>query len=137
MFDYSGPMLLQADVRYDSANKAEDVLSAMDTAIAPLREKPVDAQLLARSRVKLRSSMYDSMGQFGGFGLVNMLASFALFDDDPARVNTLDEKFQQVTPELILKTAKEYLRPGNRTVIELQPKPKDAAEPAKQHGEAK
>jgi len=137
MFDYSGPMLLQADVRYDSANKAEDVLSAMDTAIAPLREKPVDAQLLARSRVKLRSSMYDSMGQFGGFGLVNMLASFALFDDDPARVNTLDEKFQQVTPELILKTAKEYLRPGNRTVIELQPKPKDAAEPAKQQGEAK
>ena len=66
-----------------------------------------------------------------------MLASFALFDDDPARVNTLDEKFRQVTPELILKTAKEYLRPGNRTVIELQPKPKDAAEPAKQQGEAK
>ena len=108
----------------------------MDTAIEPLREKPVDAQLLERSKVKLRSSMYDSMGQFGGFGLMDMLASFALFDDDPARVNTLDAKFEQVTPELIQKTAKEYLRPGNRTVIELQPKPKECAQhQPKQQGE--
>jgi len=131
MFDYQGPMLLDATVRYDPATKADDVLAAIDTAIAPLRDKPVDAQLLARSKVKLRSGMYDKIGQFGGFGLVDMLASFALFDDDPGRVNTLDEKFAQVTPELIQKTAQEYLRPGNRTVIELQPKPKVAAAPAK------
>lgn len=132
MFDYYGPMLLSADVRYDPTSKPDDVLQAIDTAIAPLREKPVDPQLLARSKVKLRSSMYDEIGQFGGFGLVNMLASFALFDDDPARVNTLDARFQEVTPDLILKTAKEYLRPGNRTVIELQPKPKETA-PAQNH----
>ena len=124
MFDYQGPMLLEADLRYDPATKPEDVLQAIDAAIAPLRERPVDAQLLARANVKLRSSLYDEIGQIGGFGLVNMLASFALFDDDPARINTLDEKFGQVTPELIQKTAQEFLRPGNRTVIELQPKPK-------------
>jgi zinc protease len=126
MFNYKGPMLLFADVRYDPATKADDVLKAMDAAIDPLREKPVDAQLLERSKVKLRSGLYDSMGQFGGFGLMDMLASFALFDDDPARVNTLDEKFVQVTPALIQKTAQEYLRPGNRTVIEVQPKGKDS-----------
>ena len=134
MFDYEGPMLLQADLRFDPATKPADVLTAIDAAIAPLREKPVDAQLLARSKVKLRSSMYDEIGQFGGFGLVNMLASFALFDDDPARVNSLEEKFAQVTPELIQKTAQEYLRSGNRTVIELQPKPKPAADSAKPQG---
>ena len=66
--------------------------------------------------------MYDSMGQLGGFGLMDMLASFALFDNDPARVNTLDQNFQQVTPDLILKTAKEYLRPGNRTILTIVPK---------------
>jgi len=42
-------------------------------------------------------------------------------------VNTLVSKFDEVTPELIQKTAQEYLRPGNRTVIELQPAPKPAA----------
>jgi zinc protease len=130
MFDYGGPMLFIADVRYDPATKPETVLDAMDAAIAPLRDKPVDKETLDRARVKLRSSLYDTMGQFGGFGLMDLLASFALFDDDPGRVNQLDARFDQVTPELIQKTAQEYLRPGNRTVIELKPAPKTAAAPA-------
>ena len=132
MFNYQGPMLLVADVRYDPATKAETILEAMDASIEPLRTKPVDSAMLDRARVKFRSSLYDTMGEFGGFGLMDLLASFALFDDDPARVNSLVGQFDKVTPELIQKTAQEYLRPGNRTVIELQPAPKPAADaPAK------
>jgi predicted Zn-dependent peptidase len=55
------------------------------------------------------------------FGLVNLLASFALFDDDPGRINRLEAEIGQVTPELIRKTAREYLRPTNRTIISLKP----------------
>jgi len=132
MFNYQGPMLLVAEVRYDPTTKPETILEAMDVSIDPLRTKPVDKQTLDRARVKLRSSLYDTMGEFGGFGLMDLLASFALFDDDPARVNSLVGQFDNVTPELIQKTAQEYLRPGNRTVIELQPAPKPAADaPAK------
>jgi zinc protease len=126
MFNYQGPMLLAAEVRYDPTTKPETILEAMDVSIAPLQTKPVDQQTLDRARVKLRSSLYDTMGEFGGFGLMDLLASFALFDDDPARVNSLVGQFDKVTPELIQKTAEEYLRPGNRTVIELQPAPKAA-----------
>jgi zinc protease len=132
MFNYYGPMLLAADVRYDPTTKAETIVEAMDTAIEPLRSKPVDKATLDRARVKLRSSLYDTMGEFGGFGLMDLLASFALFDDDPARLNSLEAQFDKVTPELIQKTAQEYLRPTNRTIIELQPAPKDpSAAPAK------
>lgn len=132
MFDYYGPMLMIADFRYDPATKTDAALKAVDSAIAPLRESRVDQALLDRAKVKLRSSLYDTMGQFGGFGMMDLLASFALFDDDPARINSLDSNFDRVTPELIQKTAQEYLRPGNRTVIELQPAPKTAdATPAK------
>jgi zinc protease len=61
-----------------------------------------------------------------------MLASFALFDDNPARINTLVSEFDKVTPALIQKTAQEYLRPENRTVLVLQVKPAEApAAPAK------
>jgi zinc protease len=42
MFNYYGPMLLAADVRYDPTTKPETVLSAMDAAIDPLLTKPVD-----------------------------------------------------------------------------------------------
>jgi predicted Zn-dependent peptidase len=81
----------------------------------------VDPKTLDRALVKLRSDLYDTVGSQGGFGLVDLLASFALFDDNPARVNSLVSEFEKVTPALIQKTAQEYLRPSNRTVIVLNP----------------
>ncbi|HYK37852.1 pitrilysin family protein [Alloacidobacterium sp.] len=127
MFDYAGPMLLSADVRYDPTTSSDTVLAGMDAAINPLLEKPVDKQLLDRARVKARSSLYDTMTQFGGFGLMDLLSSFALFDDDPARVNSIVPSFDKVTPELIQKTAQDYLRPTNRTIVIVQPAPKNTA----------
>jgi predicted Zn-dependent peptidase len=92
----------------------------------------VDKEILDRARVKLRSGLYDSIGQLGGFGLADLLASFALFDDNPARINTLVSEFEKVTPQLIQKTAQEYLSPENRTVLVLETKPAEApAAPAK------
>jgi predicted Zn-dependent peptidase len=60
---------------------------------------------------------------------MDILASFALFDDDPGKVNTLASQLQKVTPELLQKTAAEYLRPENRTVLVVEPKAA-ATEPA-------
>jgi len=123
MFDYDGPMLWMADLTYDPTTTPDAILQAVDTVMEPLRSKPLDAEMLNRARVKLRSNLYDTMNQFSGFGLADLLASFALFDDDPARVTTLEAQFAKVTPELIQKTAQEYLRPTNRTVLVDQPKP--------------
>jgi zinc protease len=123
MFDYDGPMLWMADLTYDPTTTPDTILQAVDTVMEPLRSKPVDVEKLNRARVKLRSNLYDTMNQFSGFGLADLLASFALFDDDPARVTTLEAQFAKVTPELIQKTADEYLRPTNRTVLVDQPKP--------------
>jgi zinc protease len=132
MFNYKGPMLFSAELEYDPTTKSETVIAAVDTVVNPLATKTVDQKTLDRALVKLRSDLYDTMGQFGGFGLMDLLASFALFDDDPARVNSLVGEFRKVTPELVQKTAKEYLRPENRTIIFLEPAPKeDAATPAK------
>ncbi len=132
MYDYQGPMLFSAELEYDPTTKSDTVIEAIDTVIQPLANKPVDQQTLDRALVKLRSDLYDTMGQFGGFGLMDLLASFALFDDDPARVNSLVGEFRKVTPELVQKTAKEYLRPENRTIVLLEPAPKEpAAAPAK------
>ena len=120
-------MLLNASLIYDPSTKGDAVLQAIDGVIEPIRSKPVEQKTLDRALVKLRSDLYDTVGSQGGFGLVNLLASFALFDDNPARVNTLVSEFRKVTPELMQKTAQEYLRPTNRTVIFLQPQPKQAA----------
>ena len=128
MFNYQGPMLWTAYLFHDSTVKPEEIVSAMESQIAPLREKPVDQAMLDRALIKMRSSFYDSLGDFNGFGRADMLASFALFDDNPAEINNVEAQFQKVTPQLIQKTAAEYLRPTNRTVLVVEPKPADTAE---------
>ena len=121
MYDYQGPMLLSANLQFDTTTKPETVLSAIDAVVEPLRSKPVEQKTLDRAMVKLRSDLYDTTGEFSGFGLMDLLASFALFDDDPGRVNSLVPEFRKVTPEILQKTAQEYLRPTNRTVVLLEP----------------
>ncbi|HEY6264968.1 MAG TPA: pitrilysin family protein [Candidatus Acidoferrum sp.] len=126
-YDYDGPMLFIMNMIYDPATSPETILDAMGGVIEPLRSKPVDQKTLDRARIKLRSDLYDTIGGQGGFGLVDLLASFALFDDNPARINSLVAEFEKVTPAQIQKTAQEYLRPENRTVIVLNPQAAPAA----------
>ena len=88
--------------------------------MAKLQSAPVDADTLGRAIVKLRAELYDTIGARAGLGKVDLLASFALFDDDPDKVNRLDDEIRKVTPELVLAVAKEYLRPTNRSVITVE-----------------
>jgi predicted Zn-dependent peptidase len=120
-------MLWIASLIHDSSVKPDQILAAADPIIEALREKPVTKELLDRSMVKLRSQYYQSLTQFGGFGKADLLASFALFDDNPGLINSLEDNLRKVTPELVLKTAQEYLRRTNRTVLVVE-----AGAPAKQ-----
>jgi predicted Zn-dependent peptidase len=126
MFNYKGPMLWTVSLIHDSASKPDDIVSAMESVIAPLRTKPVDQALLDRALVKFRSSLYDDLGALNGFGRADMLASFALFDDNPSRINDIEAQLRKVTPALVEKTAAEYLRPENRTVLVVETKPAEA-----------
>jgi predicted Zn-dependent peptidase len=121
-FNYDGPMLWTVAVFHDKGTAPEQLVAAMEEVIEPLRREPVDAATLERARVKMRSALYDTFEEMYGFGLADLLASFALFDDDPGKVNRLEEELMKVTPELIQKTAQEYLRPTNRTVLSIHTK---------------
>src|SRR5262249_13153061 len=61
MFNYKGPMLFMADLRYDPATKPDMIVKAWDTALEPLRTKPVDKAALERAPAKLRSDHYANM----------------------------------------------------------------------------
>ena len=96
------------------------LLSAVfDSAIGELSTVSQEDTELAI--VKLRSDLYSTLGG-NGVGRADLLASFALFDDDPSRINTLENEFRKITPEVIKKTADEYLRPANRTILIVDPK---------------
>lgn len=129
MFNYNGPMLWMGDLIYDENVSPDAILADVDKVIASLNDGVTQAEL-DLAIVKLRSSLYDSMNQFFGFGRADLLASFALFDDQPSRINALEQEFGKVTPELMQKTAKEYLRSTNRTILILEP-PKVEAKDSK------
>ena len=119
MFNYNGPMLFDVNLIHDDKFTPQEILASADAVIEGLQSKPVDKALIDRAIVKLRSGLYDTMTQFGGFGRADLLASFALFDDKPENINQIEANFRKVTPALIQKTAKEYLRRTNRTVVIL------------------
>ena len=56
--------------------------------------------------MKRRSGLYTAYEQFVGFGRANLLAAFALFDDDPGKINRLEDEFKKVTPAMIQKAAR-------------------------------
>ena len=120
-FNYQGPMLWMAYLFHDNSHSPKEIVSAIDAAIEPLRQAPVDMATLERARVKARSAFYSDLERLYGFGRADLLASHALFDNDPAAVNRIEPSMLAVTPELIQRTAQEWLRPTNRTVIALQP----------------
>jgi predicted Zn-dependent peptidase len=122
-FNVAGPTLFTISLFHDRDKTPDAILKVLDAEIEKLRTTPVDAATLERARIKMRSDLYDMQEDTNGFGRADLLASFALFDDDPARINSLEKEFAKVTPELIRRTAEEYLRPTNRTILAIEPKP--------------
>ena len=120
MFNYNGPMQLMFDVTYDNETSKKQVMDAVDEVIDGLSSK-INQEMIDNAIVKIRSQLYDDLGGNFGFGRADLLCSFALFDDDPARINTLENEFKKVTPEIVKKTISEYLRKTNRTILVVNP----------------
>ena len=121
MFDYRGPMLWSFSFTHDPTHTPRQITAAIDEVIEELRTRPVTAAELQRARTKMRSDLYGTIDGGGRVGLIDLLAVYALFDNDPAAVNRIEEGFAKVTPALIQKTAQEYLRKTNRSVYVIEP----------------
>ena len=122
MFDVKGPILWTAFLIHDAEKTPDEILKVIDEEIARLQTTPISRAELDLALVKRRSALYADQEMFVRFGRANLLASFALFDDDPGRINRLEQEFAKVTPQLIQKTAVDYLRATNRSVLTIAPK---------------
>jgi zinc protease len=121
MFNTEGPNLFYVSLVHDDTHAPGEILAVVDAVIDDLRENPVTQEELDLALTMFRSSFYDMAGSANRFGLVDLLAVFKLFDGNAGEINRIEENFRRVTPELIQQTAREYLRPTNRTVLILNP----------------
>jgi predicted Zn-dependent peptidase len=121
MYNYNGPMLWTVAFVHDASKSREEITAALDSVIEGVRTSPVTAGELERARTKIRSNLYNLADPSTRFGLVDLLAVGAMWENDPNWVNRLEAGFARVTPELILATAREYLRPTNRSILVIEP----------------
>jgi predicted Zn-dependent peptidase len=105
MLNINGPTLWMTWLFHDADKTSDQILATFDAEIEKVRSAPVDKATLDRAMVKYRSGFYA----------------------DPGRINRIEDELRKVTPELIQKTAQEYLRPSNRTILTVVPKAKPAA----------
>ena len=129
-WDMKGPMLYTMRVDYFNDKTADQVIAAIESVLDDVRKNGITAVELAQAKTTMRSAFLDDM-EGGGmplFGRANLLGVFALFDDNPARINTILSELDKVTLDDVKAAAAKWLVPSNRTSIDSRPAAKPSAE---------
>ena len=128
-FDMKGPMLYTMRVDYLNDKTADQVLAAIESVLEEVRQKGVTGAELEQAKTTIRSGFLDELesGGMPRFGRANLMAAFALFDDDPGRINTILGELEKITVDDVKAAAGRWLVPTNRTSIDSRPAAKPAA----------
>jgi predicted Zn-dependent peptidase len=118
-YDYEGPMLWSASLLHDPTVSDQQIATDVESVIARLRDHRVQIGELNAARTKIRSALYDVVGSPDRFGLIGILATGALFDNDPNVINHLEERFASVTPQQIQSVARRYFAKENLTILHV------------------
>jgi predicted Zn-dependent peptidase len=122
-WDMKGPMLYTMRVDYFNDKTADQVIAAIESVLGDVRTNGITAQELAQAKTSMRSAFLDYLegGGMPMFGRANLLGVFALFDDDPGRINTILGELDKVTLEDVKAAAAKWFVPSNRTSIDSRP----------------
>jgi zinc protease len=123
-FNYDGPMLMVSRTLYKPGHTAAEILKEVDAVVKDLQEHGVTKKELDAAKVRFRSNFYSTIEATAG--KADLLASLALFKDDPGRINKIVDVFDAVTPEQVQAVAQKWLVPDNRTSIDRVPAKKEA-----------
>jgi zinc protease len=122
-WDVKGPMLYTMRVDYLNDKNGGQVLEAIESVLGEVRDKGITETELSQAKTALRSALLEELegGFMPRFGRANLLGVFALFDDDPARVNTILQELDRVTAADVKAAAARWFVPANRTSIDSRP----------------
>jgi zinc protease len=125
VFGYSGPTQMVTKVLHKPEYSGDATLAAFDAVIREVQDSAISDDELEQLKIKFRSDYFSMLeGGHGGmprYGLMHLLACFALFDNEPQLVNTILDGFLAVTREQIQAVANKVLRPANRAVVFRRP----------------
>jgi len=128
-----GPALFSCSATLSPDSKLEPVEAAFDAEIARIQSDGITADELAKAKIRARAA--EIVGGGGGRGgggrggggnqtalsKANALSQFAVFYNDPNRVNNNLSRIEAVTAEDVQRVAKKYLVKTNRVVVIVEP----------------
>jgi zinc protease len=121
-FDFNGPMIMTIRTTYKNGHPGDEIVKELDSVVGEIQKSGVTTTELADAKVRYRSNYYNQSEST--FGKAHLLATMALFRDDPGQINTAIPQFEAVTTAQVQAVAKKYLVPENRTIIDRVPAPK-------------
>ena len=121
MYSYNGPALWMVSFTHDLSVKETEIAGIVDTVINDFLARPPGAEELARAKVKAKSALYRSIADDRNAGLADLVGLAALFGDDPKMVSRIPEGFDAISAEQVMKTARTYLRPEQRSTFTIVP----------------
>jgi zinc protease len=104
--------------------KLADVEKAVYAEIERVKTEPVADWEMEKIRMmnrRGRAQMLEST-----LDRAMMIGLYTVFYNEPALINTIEEKYSRVTKQDLLRVARSYLKDSNRTVIITVPKPQAA-----------
>ena len=103
--------------------RATQVLDAIEACSPRCGRRASPKRSSRRRRRRCASCFLEDMegGFMPRFGRANLLAAFALFDDDPGAINTILDELDKVTVEDVKAAAGRWFVPTNRTSIDSRP----------------
>lgn len=116
---YRGPELFHIWFQVQNEVKVEEVLEAVDQELGRLREERITEEELQKAKNQITYRFVTRLTKVSR--IAELLAHYALFLEDPKRVNQDLDRYLAITEEDILQSAQKVFYPENRTLIMVQP----------------
>jgi predicted Zn-dependent peptidase len=97
-----------------------DLEAAIDVEIARMKAEPIAGWELDKARNNAKRTFVSGLGS--SLTRAILLSQYALFYDDPNRINTRVDRIAAVTAADVQRVARQYLVPASRTVVITTPK---------------
>jgi predicted Zn-dependent peptidase len=116
-----GPGLFGVSIMVAPGKQAADAEKAVMDEIEKVKVTPPAEWEMDKARANSQRTTISQ--QESSLARAVLLSQYALFYDDPARINTRVARIKAVTAADVQRVARQYLTENNRSVIQTNPKP--------------
>jgi len=120
-----GPRLLGIEATLAPGTALDKLEEAIYSDIDGVKAGPIADAEIEKARNVTRRRFMGSLAT--SLSLARTMAEDALYYGDPGRINTRWERLSKFSAADVQRVAREYLIPGNRTVVITQPRPAGGA----------